>query len=71
MITEGEAQKDWKDAAAQGQAALDRTASVLGTEVEVRLVPANERAGAVLDQVAGEIAADVIVVGSSSKGNGC
>ena len=68
VISEEEAEKDWKEATAAGQAALDRTASVLGTEVEVRLVPGHERAGAVIDRVASEISADVLVIGSSSKG---
>ena len=68
VISEEEAEKDWKEATAAGQAALDRTASVLGTEVEVRLVPDHEGAGAVIDRVASETSADVLVIGSSSKG---
>lgn len=68
MISEEEAEEDWKEATAAGQAALDRTASVLGTEVEVRLVPDHEGAGAVIDRVASETSADVLVIGSSSKG---
>ncbi len=67
-ITYKRADKDWERATAQGQAALDRTASVLGTEVEARLVPDDERTGAVIDRVAGEMNADVLVVGASSKG---
>jgi nucleotide-binding universal stress UspA family protein len=68
VISEKEAEKDWKETTAAGKAALDRTASVLGTEVEVRLVPDNERPGVVIDRVASEIRADVLVVGSSDKG---
>ncbi len=68
VIGEEEAEKDWKEATAAGQTALDRTASVLGTEVEVRLVPDHEGAGAVIDRVASETSADVLVIGSSSKG---
>ena len=67
-ISYKQADKDWKKATAEGQAALDRTASVLGTEVEVRLVPDDEKAGAGIVRVAGEMKADVLVVGSSSKG---
>ena len=67
-ITYKQADKDWKRATAKGQAALDRTASVLGTDAEVRLVPDDEKAGEVIVRVAGEIQADVIVVGPSSKG---
>jgi nucleotide-binding universal stress UspA family protein len=68
VISEEEAEKDWKEATAAGQAALDRTASVLGTEVEVRLVPDHEGTGAVIDRVASEMSADVLVIGSSSRG---
>ena len=63
-----EADPDWKEVKARGQAALDRTASVLGPEAEVRLVPDDERAGKVIVRVASEMKADVLVVGSSSKG---
>jgi nucleotide-binding universal stress UspA family protein len=68
VISYKEAEKDWKKVTAEGQAALDRTASVLGTEAEVRLVPDDERAGKVIVRVASEINADVLVVGSSSEG---
>ncbi|MGA2520609.1 MAG: universal stress protein [Acidimicrobiales bacterium] len=67
-ISYKDAEKDWKKATTEGQAALDRTAAALGTEVEVRLVPDDERTGAVIDRVASEIHADVLVVGASSKG---
>ena len=67
-ISYKQAEKDWKRATAEGQAALDRTVSVLGTEVEVRLVPDDEEAGKVIVRVASEMNADVLVVGSSSKG---
>ncbi len=63
-----QAEKDWKKVTAEGQAALDRTASALGTEVEFRLVPDDEKTGAAIDRVASEMSADVLVVGSSNKG---
>jgi nucleotide-binding universal stress UspA family protein len=66
-ITYKQADKDWKRATAEGQAALDRTASVLGTEAEVRLVPDDEKAGIAIVRVANEMNADVLVVGSSGK----
>ncbi len=66
-ITYKQADKDWKRVTAEGQAALDRTASVLGTEAEVRLVPDDEKAGIAIVRVANEMNADVLVVGSSSK----
>jgi nucleotide-binding universal stress UspA family protein len=68
VISYKEAEKDWEKATAEGQAALDRTTSALGTEVEVRLVPADEKAGIVIDRVASEMNADVLVVGASSRG---
>ena len=67
-ISEKQAEKDWKKRTAEGQAALDRTASALGTDMEVHLVPDDEKAGAVIVRVATEMNADVLVVGSSSKG---
>ncbi len=67
-ISYEQAGKDWKKATAEGQAALDRTASVLGTDVEVRLVPDDETTGAVIVRVTSEMNADVLVIGSSSKG---
>ena len=66
-ITYKQAEKDWAKATAEGQAALDRTAAALGTEAEVRLVPDDGSTGAVIDRVAGEMNADVLVVGASSK----
>ena len=67
-ITYKQADKDWKKSTAEGQAALDRTASAMETDVEVRLVPDDEKAGAAIVRVAGEMNADVLVVGSSGKG---
>ncbi len=67
-ISYEQAQKDWKKATTEGQSALDRTAAALEPKVEVRLVPDDEGAGAAIVRVAGEIDADVLVVGSSAKG---
>ncbi len=67
-ISYKQADKDWKEATAEGQAALDHTASALGTDVEVRLVPDDDKAGAAIVRVATEMKADVVVVGSSGKG---
>ncbi len=68
VISEKQAAKDWEKETAAGQAALDRTAAALGTEAEVRLVPDDESTGSVIVRVAGETKADVLVIGSSSKG---
>ncbi len=62
------ADKDWAKATTEGQAALDRTAAALGTGVEVRLVPDDGTTGAAIVRVAHEMNADVLVIGSSSKG---
>ena len=67
-ISYKQADKDWKKANAEGQAALDRTASPLGTDAQVPLVPDDETTGEVIDRVASEINADVLVVGATSKG---
>jgi nucleotide-binding universal stress UspA family protein len=67
-ISYKQADKDWKKANAEGQAALDRTASALGTEAEIRLVPDDETTGAAIVRVASEMNADVLVIGSSQKG---
>src|ERR1019366_3049739 len=68
-ITYKQADKDWKRSTATGQSALDRTAAVLGPDVEVRLVPDDEfeSTGAAIVRVAHEMNADVLVIGSSGK----
>ncbi len=66
-MTYEEADKDWKKWNAAGQSALDRTAAVLGPDVEVRLVPDDESTGAALVRVAHEMNADVLVIGASRK----
>jgi nucleotide-binding universal stress UspA family protein len=67
VISDKEAAEDWKEATAAGQSALDRTAAVLGPDVEVRLFPDDESTGAAVVRVAHETNADVLVIGSSTK----
>ena len=67
VITDKEADQDWKKMNAAGQSSLDRTAAVLGPDVEVRLFPDNESTGAAVVRVAHELKADVLVIGSSEK----
>jgi nucleotide-binding universal stress UspA family protein len=67
VITTKQADKDWEKSTAAGQAALDRTAAVLGPDVEIRLVPDDESTGAALVRVAHQMTADVLVIGSSGK----
>jgi nucleotide-binding universal stress UspA family protein len=67
VLTDKEAAEDWKRWNAAGQFALDRTAAVLGPDVQVRLFPDDESLGAALVRVANEMQADVLVIGSSGK----
>jgi len=67
-ISYEQASKDWDKAHAEGQSALDRTAAVLGPDVEVRLVPDDETTGAAIVRTAHEMNADVLVIGASGKG---
>jgi nucleotide-binding universal stress UspA family protein len=67
VITPEQADKEWKSSTAAGQSALDRTATVLGPDVEVHLVPDDESTGAAVVRVAHEMNADVLVIGSSGK----
>jgi nucleotide-binding universal stress UspA family protein len=67
VMTEKEADEDFEKATSIGQAALDRTAAVLGPDVEVRLLPDDESTGAALVRAAHELNAEVIVIGSSGK----
>ena len=67
VITPEEAEKDWKRSTAVGQSALERTAAVLGPDVELRLVPDDEKTGAAVVRIADEIHADVLVIGSAGK----
>src|ERR1700684_1140787 len=60
VMTDKEADEDWKRWNAAGQSALDRTAAVLGPDVEVRLFPDNESPGAALVRGAHRMNADVV-----------
>ncbi len=67
VITDEEADKDWKASITAGESALARTAEVLGPGVEVHLVPDDEGTGAAVVRVADQMNADVLVIGSSDK----
>jgi nucleotide-binding universal stress UspA family protein len=67
-ITDEQADKDWEKATKEGIAALNRTASGITPDVEVRLVPADQPPGPALVRVAAELHADVLVIGSGGKG---
>ena len=62
------AEKDWKKATAEGQSALDRTAAVLGPDVEARLLPDDQMPGPAIVRAAHEMDADVLVIGASNRG---
>jgi nucleotide-binding universal stress UspA family protein len=67
-LTEEQAEKDWSEATTEGKDALARTVTAMGTEVETRLVPAEEEPGHAIVRVATELEADLLVVGSGGKG---
>lgn len=67
VLTDKQADEDWKRSTAAGQSALDRTVAVLGPDVEARLVPDDESTGAAVVRAAHEMNADVLVIGSSDK----
>jgi len=67
-ITPEQADRDWEKTTREGIAALDRTASGIAPDVEIRLVPADQAPGAVLVRMAAELHADVLVIGAGGKG---
>lgn len=67
VLTDKQADEDWKRSTAAGQSALDRTVAVLGPDVEARLVADDESTGAAVVRAAHEMNADVLVIGSSDK----
>lgn len=67
LITEEKAEHDWEKITSEGLARLSRTASGVGPDVEVRLVPADQAPGPAIVRVAAELQADVLVVGSGGK----
>ena len=67
VITEKEADEDWRRSTSEGQSALARTAAVLGPDVEVHLIPDDESTGAAVVRAANDMHADVLVIGSSGK----
>jgi len=67
VISPEEADKDWERSITTGQSALDRTAAVLGPDVEVHLIPDDESTGAAVVRVAHDMKADVLVIGPSGK----
>ena len=67
-ISYEQAEKDWKKATAEGQSALDRTAAVLGPDVESRLLPDDQLPGPAIVRAAHEMDADVLVIGASNRG---
>jgi len=67
-ITPEQADKHWEKVTREGIAALNRTASGIAPEVDIRLVPADQEPGPALVRIAAELHADVLVIGSSGKG---
>jgi len=72
-ITEEEAEEDFEAAAVAGTIALERTVAAVadtapaGAAVDTQLVPADADPGHAIVEVAADMQADLVVVGSSSK----
>lgn len=68
LMTEEEAEAEWKDRRDDAKQELSVTARAIGEAVETRLIPSAEDPGRALVQFAIDADADVIVVGATSKG---
>ncbi len=68
MVSDVEVQTAWSAAERDAQVALERTAAALSTEATVILETRMGDAGAAICQLAAEIDADVVVVGSRGRG---
>jgi nucleotide-binding universal stress UspA family protein len=68
LETPEEADRDYAERVTAGQDALRRTAAALDDQVDVRLVPADDDAGAALVHYVEQHHADLLVVGAGEKG---
>lgn len=68
LMSPGEAEAEYQRELANGEAALQRTASALGKTTDTRLIPAAEDPGHAIVDAARELRADLIVLGSIRKG---
>ncbi|MEI2698710.1 MAG: universal stress protein [Microthrixaceae bacterium] len=68
MVSDAEVRTAWDSAEKEGRTALERTATQLSTDAPVDLEIRTGDAGSAICQLAAEIAADVVVVGSRGRG---
>lgn len=68
IMTDEEADSQWKEGVAAGEAALADTARAIGPEVETLLVPSDEPPGKALVRLAEEQKPDVLIIGSERPG---
>ncbi len=68
LLTPEEAEADFQKQALAGQAVLEHSRQALGQEVEIRLMPTQSDPGHAIVEMAGEIHADLLVLGSEEKG---
>lgn len=68
VLTEEEADSEWRKGVAAGGAALAATAAALGPDVDSMLVPSNESPGKALVHLAEEQHPDLLIIGSERPG---
>jgi nucleotide-binding universal stress UspA family protein len=68
ILSEEEADEQWKEGVAAGEAALSETAKAIGPDVETFLVPSTEPPGKALVRLAEEQKPDVLIIGSERPG---
>ena len=68
LMSPEEAEAEYQRELANGEAALQRTASALGKDTETRLIPAAADPGHAIVDAARQLHADLIVLGSIKKG---
>lgn len=68
LMTPEEAEAEYQQQLAQGQAILEQTQAALGKPALLRVIPASDDAGQAIVDIARDLHPDVIVLGSEQKG---
>jgi nucleotide-binding universal stress UspA family protein len=68
LLTPEEAEANYRQQQAEGQAALERARAALGGDAEVRLVPTDADPGHAIVEIANATHPDLVVLGSAEKG---
>ncbi len=68
LLTPEEAEAEYQQQLAKGQAALEQTQTALGRPAQFRVIPAADDAGHAIVALARELQPDLIVLGSEHKG---